>query len=445
MQWKDILYSPGRYEELAEEYFKTGSVNRAAEFSLLACWHPRTRPSIHHAVSRLRSYIESVVPAGGHYSKAALKKTKPLIEMVNRFAIQSTVGSHLMVSLNLFVFLVVYNSLVHGSLKADLFYAYLNLEQSNTKSIVSHNHKVLRWQLPRNALSCYLAIKKNTWLQHDSMNVVLGYLTAWESFKTALLDSSDRPLKLLGITLLDPESDGAPLSILEHPVFHQNAQSPTDSDQAETFVNEIRAIISEEMPKHIHRMLGSLHTAALASSWTEARYSGSDFPSYLLHQSDLSMKPTASFTPKLRVLCKLLSVLDMSPHIKQHPDYTLVDQQWLQRIFELVYCPNGMLEDLSGLRMAPESEDISECIKNWLQRDWDQLRDAEISDTTITHLLLHSIVRSGFYVELIGEQPFDMQVEQVGSTFNQQLVLPLRGFYSMERRDRFMKANQFIE
>jgi hypothetical protein len=339
--------------------------------------------------------------------------------------------------------------------KVDLFYSYLCLDYVNLDMVQSWNQGSLRLR-PMRTLACYLAIKDNSWLQDDSVDVVLGYLGVWESYKNAILGvaNSLRPSgstlaqKLLGFSSDSPKDNSRSFKVLEGSLIHQRLSRNSDDDEIEVSANEIDAIIREELPKRLYNLLDSFHTAALASPWTRPRRFSASPPTSTAHQgSSTIITSNNNFVPKLHVLCKILSMLDISDRdsFKRQKDHTIIDQQWLQRMFGIIRPATGEVGSLSALRVVPDSDDISTSLRDWLQRDWNQLRNAEASGS-VTHLLLHFMMRSALHVELFEDDLSNVQLGPARNpAFNTHMMLPLQELFFKQSFDRLTRAVHFIE
>lgn len=301
-------------------------------------------------------------------------------------------------------------------------------------------------------LAGYLALKDNNWLQDDSVDVVLGYLGVWKSYKAGILfifnyrrpSALMKAQKLLGFSPSETSDDVLQtFDVLEGSLIHQQLSKSKKDDETEASASEVDTIIRDELPLRLHKMLDSLHAAALVSPWTQPRRFSASPPAPLIRSSSNIFVSNDNFSPKLHVLCKMIGVLDM-PKPK---DLTIIDQQWLYRMFGIMYPTSGEISPLSSLSSAPDSDDISTNLRNWLQRDWGQVRNAGASDVSITHLMLHLMVRSALHSELFeDEAPANLQLGPIrDAIFSSRMVNPLQGLFSKSGRHRLAQAVLFFE
>ncbi|KAG8722343.1 hypothetical protein FRC11_002723, partial [Ceratobasidium sp. 423] len=109
---------------------------------------------------------------------------------------------------------------------------------------------------------------------------------------------------------------------------------------------------------------------------------------------------------------------------------------WLRRTFEIIHPATGEVEKL-------DPGAVSTRLRDWLARDWVQLcRSGSISADSLTHLLLHFLVRSG-----LQSHPSEQNVPwsaPIGAAFSYDvrtaLVQPLQQLFVAQDPDRIQKA-----
>ncbi|CAE7144637.1 unnamed protein product [Rhizoctonia solani] len=439
VQLKHILQEHQHYDELAIEYLEEDDLEQGVENYVMAYRHHRTDASIERAVTLTLEYVESVMLLEGVYRKAAHNLAKSLIRKVQPFASKTDSESCRTV---------------------DLFYVYLCLNQVNLDMLQAWNQDEPSLRQPRNVLACYFAIKDNYWLQDDSVEVVLGYLKAWDSFMSDIdkIVTHHNPSSLkLAQTLLgfSPDSSrliiqGSAFIVSENSLIHRHAKKIYEDGEDDLVGSAINAIIRDELPKRRYALLDSLHTAALASSWAmPRRYSSSPLAVTLRQNSHLLVTSSDWSMPKLRVVCKILDVLDVSTSrgMKKFSDLAVIDQLWLQRIFGIVCSATGEVQSFSALSNVADADHMAKCLRDWLQRDLGQLITQQLSDTSITHALLHMLTRSGVHHELL--RPTGLShvsiVLDSNSSLSSNVLRPLRVFLFGHDRDRLNQAVGLLE
>ncbi|CAE6496666.1 unnamed protein product [Rhizoctonia solani] len=437
MQLKHILQEHRYYDELAVEYLDEGDLDQGVEYYVMAYRHHRTDTSIKQAVTLTIEYAESVLLLEGVYRKTSHELAKSLIRKVQPFAIKTDSESCLTI---------------------DLFYEYLCLNHVNMDMIRAWNQDNSSLRQSRNVLACYFAIKDNTWLQDDSVELVLGYLKAWDSFKGDIArivthqnpSTSKHAQKLLGFSSDSSESTIPAFTVSESSLIYHRANKSNEDDELSISANEINSIIREELSKRLHSLLDSMHTAALASPWAMPRRYSASPPAVTLHQDSDQLITSSDWTiPKLRVMCKILDVLNVSTSqgMKKFPDLTAIDQLWLQRIFGTVCSATGEVQSFSALGNVADLGTIAKCLQDWLQRDLSQLFTEQASDTSITHALVHMLTRSGVYNELL--QPSGIlhvsTVLDSTTSLSSNVIRPLRAFLFGRDKGRLNQAVQLLE
>ncbi|CAE6542887.1 unnamed protein product [Rhizoctonia solani] len=436
-QLKHILQEHKCYDELAVEYLEEEDLDQGVECYVMAYRHHRTESSIKRAVTLTIEYAESVLLLEGVYRKNSHELAKSLVRKVQPFA--SNAGSE-------------------SCLTVDLFYAYLCLNQVNLDMIQAWDRINSSSRQARNVLACYFAIKNSSWLQDDSAEVVLGHLKAWDSFAgdiNGLITHRSPSTSTLAQKLLGFSSNlltvGAPtFTVSESSLIYRRTNNPNEDDEIEVSTSEMNAIIREELSKRLYSLLDSMHTSALASTWAMPR-SYSSSPLAVALRQDSSKLSTSSdwVTPKLRVICKILGVLEMSKNQsgKKNPDLTIVDQLWLQRIFGVVCSATGEIQSFSVLNSVADSVAIAKFFRDWLHRDFNQLVTEQASDTSVTHALLHMLTRSRIHNELL--QPSGLShvsiVLDSASSLSSNIIRPLRALLFGRDQDRLNQAVEFLE
>lgn len=289
------------------------------------------------------------------------------------------------------------------------------------------------------------------------MDVVLGYLEVWESFKASILgiaesiqpSASTLAQKLLGFSIQSPGSKSATSGIVQDgSLIYQRINNSSDDDDGDESTKQVSSkkidsIIREELSKRLYAMLDSLHNAALASHWTQPlRFSSSPAKPSLRQVPNGIITSDDMRTPKIHVLCKILGVL-ATTNAAASRDYTVLDQQWLQRMFRIIYPISGEVGWFYVLHAVPNSDKTAACLRAWLRREWEQLRKREASDGSLTHHLLYSMIRSALCDEFLGQGHGLHESELARYAFNDSLIQPLRRSFS--GRDRFSQAVLFLE
>ncbi|KAH7337230.1 P-loop containing nucleoside triphosphate hydrolase protein [Rhizoctonia solani] len=437
VQLKHILEEHQYYDELAVEYLDEGDLDQGVGYYVKAYRHHRTVLSIKQAVTLAIEYAESVLLVEGVYRKTSHELAKSLIRKVQPFAIKTDSESCLTV---------------------DLFYAHLCLNQVNLDMVQAWNLDNTSSRQSRNVLACYLAIKDHSWLQDDSVEVVLGYLKTWDSFVADIEkivtdsnpSSSKLAQKLLGFSSDSSASKATTtFTVSESSLIYNRHKKSDEGEELGVPTSDINASIRAELPKRLYRLLDSVHTAALASPWVLPRRYSASPPVVKLHQ-DLEKLVTSTdcSRPKLQVVCKILHVLDTSTRrgMKNFPDLTIIDQLWLERTFTILCSATGEVQACSALNNLADSGIIAKCLRDWLHRDSNQLRSAQASDTSITHALLHMLTRSGMYHEFF--QPSSILhvpiVLNLSSSFNSNIIQPLQTFLFGRDRSRLNQAVQLL-
>ncbi|CAE6472733.1 unnamed protein product, partial [Rhizoctonia solani] len=437
VQLKHILEEHQYYDELAVEYLGEGDLNQGVEYYVMAYRHHRADSSIEKAVALAIEYAESVLLLEGVYRKFSHDLAKSLIRKVQPFATKTDTESRLTV---------------------DLFYSYLCLNQVNMDMIQAWDQVNASSRQSRNVLACYFAIKDNSWLQDDSVEVVLGYLKIWDSFMgdidKIVTNSNPSTLKLaqklLGFSPDSSDTKTSNFTVSESSLIYHRIKTSDEDHEVKVSASDINTVIREELPKRLYGLLDSMHTAALGSPWVLPRRYSTSPPVRTFHQgSDKLITSSDYSTPKLRVLCKILGVLDISTRrgIKKSPDLMTVDQLWLQRILGILCSATGEVQSFSALSNMAEPHAVAKCLQDWLQRDLNQLRTAQASDTSVTHTLLHMLTRSGIHNELL--QPLGLSPASIipnqASLPNSDVIRPLQTLLFGRDRERLNQAVQLLE
>ncbi|KDN40492.1 hypothetical protein RSAG8_08112, partial [Rhizoctonia solani AG-8 WAC10335] len=268
-------------------------------------------------------------------------------------------------------------------LTIDLFYAYLCLNHANMDMIRAWNQDNSSLRQSRNVLAGYFAIKDNTWLQDDSVELVLGYLKAWDSFKGDIArivthqnpSTSKHAQKLLGFSSDSSESTIPAFTVSESSLIYHRANKSNEDDELSISANEINSIIREELSKRLHSLLDSMHTAALASPWAmPRRYSASPHaitltrsgvynellqPSGILHVSTVLDSTTSLSSNVIRPLRAFLFGRDKGRlnQAVQLLEYIL-DQPHRVDATALVYLVEVLTRELIAHMNASESADL---------------------------------------------------------------------------------------
>ncbi|KAG8735089.1 hypothetical protein FRC10_011007 [Ceratobasidium sp. 414] len=436
VQLKRILDEHKRYDELASEYLDEDDLDRGVEYYVMAYQHHRTDSSIKRAVNLSLEYIESLVLIEGIYRKTSQDLARSLVSMIQPFAGQTDSESCLAV---------------------DLFYAHLVLNQVNLDLVKAWDQGDARSKGPRHTLARYLALKDNSWLHDDFVDVVLEHLEAWDLLIAdimGMVNGSDQSTskvaqKLLGFSPDTSTGKTPTFNVSESSLIHHSTNKSADDDELGISARTINSTIREELPKRVYRLLDSMHTAALASPWVLPRRIKTSplVPSSHLHSPNKITTSSLYSAPKLQVICKILQVLDLSnTSLRRFSDHTTTDQLWLRRMFGIICSATGEVQSLTVLSTASDSAAIAKCLPDWLRRDQNQLRKAEASDTSITHALIHMLVRSAVYYEFLEER--GVSVTPIGpvqnTSFDLEVIRPLQSFLFSHNYDRLATATTFL-
>ncbi|CEL56912.1 TPR and ankyrin repeat-containing protein 1 OS=Mus musculus GN=Trank1 PE=2 SV=3 [Rhizoctonia solani AG-1 IB] len=434
VQLKHVLEEHHYYDDLATEHLNEGDLSQGVEYYVMAYRHHRTESSIKRAVTLT---IEYMLLLEGVYRKNSHELAKSLIRKVHPFASQTDSESRLTV---------------------DLFYAYMCYNQVNLDMLQSWDKDKSSSQQHRRVLASYLAIKDNSWLHDNSVEVVVGYLKALESLLEDIngIVTSSNPSgsqlsqKLLGFSAGSKIMKTASFIVSESSLIYRHTNKSNDNEELTLTAGEINSIIRQELPKRIHGLLDSVHTTALTSPWVSPlRYSTSPPATTFSRKAGRLTTSNDSSTPKLRVLCDILAVLDTSTtqSMRQFPDLTLVDQLWLQRLLGVLCSATGEILSFSLIKEASDSVVYEKSLKDWLQRDLSQLQTAQMSGATITHGLLHMLVRSAVYHEFL--QPRGLLAAAVprnpNSSFNSTIIQPLQELLFGQEYGRLDQAIQLLQ
>ncbi|KDN35985.1 hypothetical protein RSAG8_11136, partial [Rhizoctonia solani AG-8 WAC10335] len=380
-QLKHILADHRRYHELAEEILIERNLADSVKYFVKAYQTHRTRTSILRAVDLTIGYMESVLLVEGTYRKNDQDLVRILVEKVQPFA----------------------SCAKHDSCrKIDLLHSYLCFDYISIEMIQAWDQDTLTHQCMR-TMASYLAIKSNSWLRATSVEILLEYLGAMESYKADIVRiiKENRPStslfaqKLLGFAPIEsPESSELIFRALRSSLITHRASKGALSISGD----EIDRILRNELPKRLQSILGSFHTASLNSPYVQPRFLSSTPSAHTPFRAPTEISNTGCME-KLHVFDKILGVLDtrILGASDDQCDYTTVGHQWLERIFHVNHSTTGELEQLGSAR----SRFGLNVVQDWLTRDWTQLRNSpDISGDSITHLLLHFLVRSGLQDEL---------------------------------------------
>ncbi|EUC55290.1 glycosyl hydrolase family 39 domain protein [Rhizoctonia solani AG-3 Rhs1AP] len=380
-QLKQILANHRRYHELAEEYLIEKNLADAVKYFLKAYQTHQTHPSILRAVDLTIGHTESVLLVEGTYRKNDQDLAKALVEKVQPFASCAQRDD---------------------CLKVDMFHSYLSADYISIEMIRAWDQGTLTHQCMR-ALASYLAIKSNSWLTAASLEILLEYLDMMESYKADItrLIKENRACaslfaqRLLGFAPIEsPEPSEVKFRALKNSLITHRVPKAAFLISGD----EIDEILRDELPKRLQNILTSFHTGLLNSSHIQ-----SEFLSSTTHAHPPFRSPTEisnkSCVDKLHVFDKILGVLDvkMLGVPGQWCDHTIDGHQWLERLFETSHYTTGEL-----VRLGPVPPEFAlNAIPGWLTRDWTQIRNSPgISGNSVTHLLLHCLVRSGLQGEL---------------------------------------------
>ncbi|CAE6496461.1 unnamed protein product [Rhizoctonia solani] len=437
IQLKHILQEHKYYDELAIEYLDEEDLDQGVEYYVMADRHHHTSSSIKQAVTLTIEYVESVLLLEGVYRKTSHELAKALIRKVQPFASKADSESCRTV---------------------DLFYAHLCLNQVNLDMIRAWSQDNSSIPQSRNVLARYFATKDNTWLQDDSVEVVLGHLKAWDSFKGDIdgivthnnPSASDLAQQLLGFSPDASAITTPTFTVSENSLIYRRANKPNEGDEPSVSAHEINPIIREELSKRLHGLLDSMHTAALASHWVTPRRYSSSPPAVTLHQDSGKLVTSSDWSmPKLWVICRILDVLNVSTSraMKKYADLTVVEQLWLHRVFGVVCSATGEVQSFSALSNVADSGTIAKSLRDWLQRDCSQLVTEQESDISITHALLHMLTRSGVHNELL--QPSGLShvsiVLDSTASLSSNIIRPLRAFLFGRDNGRLNQVVQLLE
>ncbi|KAJ1300868.1 hypothetical protein OPQ81_002507 [Rhizoctonia solani] len=390
-QLKHILAEHQRYHELAEELLIEQKLVDAVQYFIKAYQYHGTRSSVVRAADLTIEHTEAVLLVEATYRKNDQDLAKSLLEIVQPFACCVERESYL---------------------KIDLFYSYLCFDYVSIEMVRAWNQTSLTHRSMR-TLASYFAIKSNSWLKAETVEILMEYLGALEIFKANIIQiiNTSRPCaslfaqKVLGFTPTESsissydsfEADKASL------VTHHRYSKATSLVSG----SEVDTIIRGELPKRLHRLLESFHTAALDSPHVQP-----------------------SVQPKF---------------VNAGCDYTTVDRQWLGRMFEIIYLVTGELEqlDLGGNLSA-----IFTRLQDWFARDWAQLcKSGGVSTGSITHLLLHFLVRSGLQIQLSQQNaPWSMAIGTIpGYDSSDTIVRPLKELFWGQKIGRVDAAASVVQ
>ncbi|KAH7325422.1 hypothetical protein B0J17DRAFT_681298 [Rhizoctonia solani] len=427
VQLKYILAQHKRYHELAEELLIENRLADAVRHFVEAFQQHRTRASIARAVDLAIDYTESVLLVEATYLKNSQELAKTLIEHVQPFASCTKRESYL---------------------KIDLFHSFLSFEYVSIEMIRGWNQATTTHQSMR-TLASYLAIKSHSWLRAESAEVLLEYLDVVESYKADIIRiiNMDQPRtllfvqRLLGFTPIEsvePPHDTYQTVRASFITHHQKLKDP--SPIAGGLVD---SIVHEELPKRLHSFLGHFHTAIFNSPYVRPKISNTTPAERLSFWTPTVMSSERSAV-KLHLLRVILRALDAVEFINttDQCDYTTVGHHWLGRMFEALYLATGELEQIGtvGSLGAVSTDDQ---LREWLARDWVQLRNSDNSSVDLgTPVLLHFLVRSGLQAQL-----FDRGVQwfaSMGAIFNSNLetrfIKPLQQFFRSQNFNRISEA-----
>ncbi|KAF8595241.1 P-loop containing nucleoside triphosphate hydrolase protein [Ceratobasidium sp. AG-I] len=436
VQLRHILAQHQRFDELAEEYLHEGDLDRGVQYYIEGYQCHHTTASVVHAVELALGYIESVLLIEGVYRKTSHDLARSLVNRVQPFASQADPESCQTI---------------------DLFYAYLVYNHVNLDLLKAFDSASSDSRQPRQILACHLATKNDSWLHDDSVDVVIEHLEIWGTFvgdvlgmtKGANPSSSKSAQQLIGFSPESTTSKSSNFTVSENSFMQHHVEKSVDDDGFEITPRFVNTILREELPKRVHKLLDSLHTAALASPWVlPCHYSTSPLlPSLRRHPPDSIITSIQHSSPKLRVMCSILSVFDKSSSgFKGFSDYTIAGQSWLLKLFGIVFSTTGETQSFSVLNTVAEPVSIAKCLSSWLRRDQNQLRKAAASDISITHALIHMLVRSAIYHEFL--QSLGVELTLIDSTqeslFNLEIVRPLQDFLFGRSYNRFTIATSLL-
>ncbi|CAE6450559.1 unnamed protein product [Rhizoctonia solani] len=422
-QLKQILANHQRYHELAEEFLIEKNLADAVKYFLKAYQTHKTRSSILRAVDLTVGHTESVLLLEGTYRKIDQDLAKALVEKVQPFA---SCAKH------------------DDCLKVDMFHSYLCSDYISIEMIRAWDQGTLTHQCMR-TLASYLAIKSNSWLTAASVEILLEYLDMMDSYKADIirlikenrLCTSPFAQRLLGFAPIESsESSEINFRALRNSLITHQASKGTSLISGD----EIDKVLRAELPKRLQSMLGSFHTASLNSPHIQSRILSSTFRERPPFRSPTEIS-NKSCAEKLHVFDKILGVLDIgmlgAPY--QRRDHTTDGHQWLERIFEAIHSTTG---ELVGLGSVPPEFGLN-AIPDWLTRDWTQIRNSPgILGDSVTHLLLHCLVRSGLQNELSEHAvPWPTPNGAVrNSDFKTCLVMPLQELHWSHNNGRINAA-----
>ncbi|KDN41108.1 hypothetical protein RSAG8_07662, partial [Rhizoctonia solani AG-8 WAC10335] len=147
---------------------------------------------------------------------------------------------------------------------------------------------------------------------------------------------------------------------------------------------------------------------------------------------------------KLHVISKLLGVLNMTGHIRveSQRDYTIAQHLWLGRMFEIIYISTGELVPVLPWGQAPGFRRNSVHLRSWLARDWKIICASDYSANSITHILLHFLVRSSLQGILSehSDAPFALKGTVKDHELKTALMVPFHEFCFMRATDRIHQA-----
>ncbi|KAG8680120.1 hypothetical protein FRC08_016520, partial [Ceratobasidium sp. 394] len=436
-QLKRILDEHKRYDELAVEYLDEEDLDHGVECYVKAYQHHRADSSIKRAVNLSLEHIESVVLLEGIYRKTSHDLAKSLVGKVQPFASQTDSESCLAV---------------------DLFYGYLVSNHVNLDLVKAWTKGDSHSKEPRRTLAHYLALKDNSWLRDDSVDVVLEHLEAWDLLIVdvlSMVNGSDQSASKLAQKVLgfSPDASTGKTSafiVFESSLIYHHINKSADEDELGVSAHSINSVIREELPKRLYRLLDSMHTAALASPWVLPPRITTSPPALSSHRHSPNKITTSSLysAPKLQVLCKTLRVLDLtSTSLRGFRDHTIADQLWLLRMLGIICSATGEVQSLSVLSTVSDSASIAKCLPDWLRRDQNQLRKAEASDTSVTHALAHMLVRSAVYYEFLEER--GASVTPMGpaqdTSFDLEVIRPLQSLLFGHNYDRLTTGTNLLQ
>ncbi|KAG9100907.1 hypothetical protein FS749_011852 [Ceratobasidium sp. UAMH 11750] len=283
-----------RYDELAVEYLDEEDLGHGVECYVRAYQRHRTNSSITRAVNLSLEHIESVVLLEGIYRKTSHDLATSLVGKVQLFASQTDSESCLAV---------------------DLFYGYLVSNHVNLDLVKAWTKRDSHSKEPRRTLAHYLALKENSWLRDDSVDVVLEHLEAWDLLIVDILsivnglDQSASKLaqKVLGFSPDASTGKTSTFIVFESSLIYHHINKSADQDELGVSAHSINSVIREELPKRLYRLLDSMHTAALTSPWVLPCRITTSPPALSSHRHSSNKITTSSLYSalKLQVLCKI--------------------------------------------------------------------------------------------------------------------------------------------